>query len=105
MLSRILIRKKPNKKRSRDIRKEVVTGSMTLPFVSHQAMAKLNKPQITLVEAGDKPMPRGLEKGVGKLLPEMPCTKWGMPLAEKTPPRKQAMYAIHSMVILFKQAF
>jgi hypothetical protein len=35
---------------------------------------KLNNPHTTLIVGDDNPLPGGLAKGVGKLLPEMPCT-------------------------------
>lgn len=36
---------------------------------------KLNNAQRTLIVGDDNPLPGGVAKGVGKLLPEMPCTK------------------------------
>ncbi len=38
-------------------------------------MTRLNKPHRTLIVGDDNPLPGGLAKGVGKLFPEMPCTK------------------------------
>lgn len=36
---------------------------------------KFTNAHITLVVEEERPMPRGFEKGVGNLLPEIPCTK------------------------------
>jgi hypothetical protein len=55
-----------------------------------QATKRLNKAQIILVVDDDKPTPLGFEKGVGNLLPEMPCTKCGTVLAKKAPAKKPA---------------
>ncbi len=38
----------------------------------------------------DKPFPGGFAKGVGKLSPEIPCTKCGTTLAKKKPAKKAA---------------
>ncbi|MFI4963671.1 MAG: hypothetical protein ACHP6H_07450 [Legionellales bacterium] len=35
---------------------------------------KLNNAHRTLIVGDDNPFPGGLAKGVGKLLPQMPCT-------------------------------
>jgi hypothetical protein len=51
---------------------------------------KLNQPQMTLTSADDSPTPRGVANGVWNLLPQMPCTKCGTPLARKAPAKKCA---------------
>jgi hypothetical protein len=51
---------------------------------------KLKKPQITLMIAEDSPTPRGDANGVWNLLPQMPCTKCGTPLAKNAPAKKWA---------------
>jgi len=51
---------------------------------------KLNQPHITLTIADDSPTRRGNANGVWNLLPQMPCTKCGTPLARKAPATKCA---------------
>jgi hypothetical protein len=55
---------------------------------SKKPAMKFANPQATLRSGEDSPLPGGLAKGVGNLRPEIPWTKWGMPLAEKRPARK-----------------
>lgn len=46
---------------------------------------KLARPQRAFTSGGDRPRPGGEAKGLGNLFPDMPCTKWGTPLARKKP--------------------
>ena len=51
---------------------------------------KLTKDQTTFTIGDDSPLPGGFAKGVGNLLPDMPCTKWGTTFAKKAPAKKAA---------------
>ena len=53
---------------------------------------RLNNAHTTFVVEEESPTPLGWEKGVGNLLPEMPCTKWGTTFANNTPEKKAAIY-------------
>lgn len=53
---------------------------------------RLNPAHNTFTEAGDSPLPGGLAKGVGNLLPDTPCTKCGTALDRNTPEKNAAKY-------------
>jgi hypothetical protein len=52
----------------------------------------------TLTVADDKPLPGGLENGVGNLLPDTPFTKCGMALERTAPEKNTAIYWYHSII-------
>jgi hypothetical protein len=51
---------------------------------------KFNEPHKKFVNGEDRPTPRGLAKGVGKLSPHKPEVRWGMQLQRKSPSKKFA---------------
>ncbi len=50
-------------------------GETLLVLYKKYPITRLNNAHRTLIVGDDNPLPGGLAKGVGKLLPEMPCTK------------------------------
>lgn len=48
-------------------------------------ITRLVKAQYILVDGKESPCPEGLAKGVGNLLPQIPCTKCGTKLARNIP--------------------
>jgi hypothetical protein len=51
---------------------------------------RLPSPQRTFTAGDESPLPGGFAKGVGKLTPDMPFTKWGTALARKRPAKRHA---------------
>jgi hypothetical protein len=60
-------------------------------------MTKFAKPHNTFTMGEDSPTPGGEANGEWNFLPEIPLTKWGTPLARKTPAKKWARYTYHSI--------
>ena len=56
--------------------------------MSNQLISMFSSPQAVFTRGEERPLPGGLAKGVGNLLPETPCTKWGMELAKNAPQKK-----------------
>jgi len=72
---------------------ESVLSLLTPPTLNNKKpITRLNSDQITFTGAEDNPLPGGLAKGEGNLLPEMPCTKCGTAFAKNEPAKKQAKY-------------
>jgi len=59
-----------------------------------------NDPHNTLTKGVDKPLPGGLENGVGNLSPQTPLTKCGIALDKKAPEKNAAKYWYHSIITI-----
>jgi len=67
-----------------------VLETLPIPYKTYP-ITKLHNAHRTFTVGDDKPLPGGFAKGVGKLVPEIPFTKWGTALAKKIPAKKQAI--------------
>jgi hypothetical protein len=52
---------------------------------------RLNNDHKILINGEDNPFPGGFANGVGKLSPDIPCTKCGTILVKKRPAKKHAI--------------
>ena len=59
---------------------------LPMPKSSAYPTRKFTTPQTTLITGDDSPP--GLAKGVRNFYPDMPCMKWGIPLAKRAPAKK-----------------
>ena len=72
----------PAKNRSN---KRLTSKETLLALKRKKPMMRLAKAHSVFVRGEDKPLPGGFANGVGKPLPESPCTKCGMAFTKKTP--------------------
>jgi len=88
MLNMILMKTTPAKNVSRVhvfVWETLPTRKRTYPIMR---LARAHK---TFTVGDDSPLPGGFANGLGKLLPDIPCTKCGRALVKSTPAKKQAI--------------
>jgi hypothetical protein len=88
MLNIILMQTTPAKK----VRRVHIFVWETLPTLKRTyPISRLARAHKTFTVGEDNPLPGGFANGVGKLLPDIPCTKCGTALVKSTPAKKQAI--------------
>ena len=70
--------------------KRLTSKETLLALKRKNPMIRLAKAHSVFVREEDKPLPEGFANGVGKALPESPCTKWGIAFNKETPAKNAA---------------
>ncbi len=70
--------------------KRLTSKETLLALKRRNPVMRLANAHSVFVRGEDKPLPGGFANGVGKALPETPCTKWGIAFNKKTPAKNAA---------------